>query len=127
MTASPVVGAEEDNPENGQDQSAARAVQAHVDAYRSGDLGRFLGTFAPDAIVNLNGVTVATGHQQISALYRVNFVQGAPAIRVDSSGMNGDLLFLSIAYIFPDGSEVCCSYSEYEVTNGKITRLYTQG
>ena len=108
------------------DEAKARAVQAHVDAYRSGNLDRFVATFTPDATVVANGI-VANGRDQIAALYTLNFAPGAPRIRVVDSGITGERVFLSISYTFPGGGERCCSYSEYVVKNGKIAYLSTRG
>ncbi|MBV7259588.1 nuclear transport factor 2 family protein [Erythrobacter crassostreae] len=123
MVAAPVAMAQE----NTQTPGAARAVQGHVDAYRSGNLERYVRSFAPNAVVTMNGVVLANGHAEIRALYRLNFAEGAPKIRIDDSGVNRDRVYLSVAYVFADGSEQCCSYSEYLVSGGKITRLDTQG
>ena len=101
-------------------------VQRHVDAYRAGDLERFVATFAHDATVNVNGVEV-TGHSRIHAMYRENFKEGAPTIRIEDSGMSDEIIYLTVAYVFEDGSEECCSYSEYTVVDGKIVFLRTSG
>ncbi|GMN02750.1 nuclear transport factor 2 family protein [Erythrobacter sp. MTPC3] len=108
--------------ENAADAASIRAVQAHVDAYRSGNLDRFVATFAPDAVVTANGMT-AVGRAQIKQMYALNFGPGAPGIRIDDSGMSGGNVYLSVAYTFADGTEVCCSYSEYQVKGGKIASL----
>lgn len=97
-------------------------VQAHIDAYRSGNIDRFVATFAKDAVVRADGF-VAVGHDQIKALYALNFEPGAPSIRVHDSGVAGDIVQVSVGYVFADGQEVCCSLSEYEVTNGKVSFL----
>ena len=101
---------------------AAAVVQNHVDAYRSGDLDRFVATFSKDATVVGNGV-VAKGRSEIRAFYAPNFVASAPTIRIADSSMVGKEVYLSIAYIFADGSEQCCSSSYYTVRGGKISRL----
>lgn len=105
---------------------AVQAVQAHVDAYRTGNLERFLTTFAPDAVVVANGV-VATGRNEIRELYRMNFIPGAPSIRIVESGKEGETVYLTIAYTFADGGERCCSYSQYTVRNGRIVYLEAHG
>nr|WP_298926761.1 nuclear transport factor 2 family protein [uncultured Erythrobacter sp.] len=112
---------------NSKTQAAAGTVQAHINAYRSRNLTQFVNTFAPNAVVTMNGVTLANGRQEIRELYRLNFTDAAPQIRVDRSGMNGDNVYLSVAYAFADGTETCCSYSEYQIVGGQITRLDTQG
>ncbi len=104
----------------------AAAVQRHVDAYRTGSLDRFVATFTADARVEANGM-VATGHREIRALYALNFALGAPAIRVTESGFTSTGVFLSVGYVFENGEEMCCSYSEYEVSDGKIALLRSSG
>lgn len=98
------------------------AVQAHVDAYRSGDLNRFVSTFTKDAVVRADGY-VAIGHDQIKALYSLNFEPGAPSIRVHESGVDGDLVYLKVGYVFESGEEMCCSYSEYQISDGRVSFL----
>ncbi len=115
-----------DSAEMAEMRARVAAVQAHVDAYRSGNLDRFVATFTPDAEVHANGM-VAVGREQIRALYAANFAPGAPSIRIDDSGVNGQFVYLSVGYIFADGQEMCCSYSEYEVSGGKIAYLATSG
>lgn len=115
-----------DSAEEAEARARIAAVQAHVDAYRSGNLDRFVATFTPDAEVYANGM-VAVGREQIRALYAANFAPGAPSIRIDDSGINGELVFLSVGYVFADGREMCCSLSEYEVSDGKIAYLATSG
>ena len=102
------------------------AVQRHVDAYRSGNLDRFVATFTPDAEVYANGL-VARGRDEIRALYRLNFAPGAPRIKIHDSGVSGRFVYLSVGYVLPDGEEMCCSYSEYEVIDGKISYLAASG
>lgn len=106
------------------DDTAARiaAVQRHVDAYRSGDIDRFVATFTPDAQVFAMGLS-ATGHKKIRSLYRLNFGPSAPAIRIVSSDANEHFVFLEAAYVMKNGEEICCSFSEYEVRDGKISYL----
>lgn len=106
--------------------SYASTVQRHVDTYRAGDLDGFMATFSDDAVVVANGMS-AHGKAQIRAFYAANFAPGAPAIRIVSSSMLGQKLFLEIAYILPDGSEMCCSQSLYTVENGLITRINVIG
>ena len=47
-------------------------IQAHMDAYRSGNIDRFVATFSKDAVVCANGY-VAIGRDQIKVLYALNF------------------------------------------------------
>ncbi len=109
-------------------QTLARisAVQNHVNAYRSRNMDRFIATFTPDAEVHANGL-VAVGHDEIRAFYRLNFAPGAPTIRIDDSGVSGQYVFLSVGYVMLDGTEMCCSYSEYEITNGKVSYIGASG
>mgnify|MGYP001815474923 CR=1 FL=1 len=104
------------------DQAKIAAVQRHVDAYRSGSLDRFVATFTPDAEVYANGM-VAVGHAQIRALYAANFAPGAPSITIENSGLSNGQVFLSVGYVFDNGEQMCCSYTEYEVVGGKISYL----
>jgi len=97
-------------------------VQAHIDAYRSGNLDRFVATFAKDAEVHANGI-VAVGHKQIRAFYALNFQQGSPTLQLYDNGVDGDVIWIQAGYVFPNGDEMCCSISEYEVRDGKISFL----
>ena len=106
------------------DASRMAAVQQHVEAYRSGDLDRFVATFTPDAVVRADGF-VAMGHEQIRAMFELNFLPGSPSLRVHDSGIKGDTVYLNAGYVTQDGRELCCSYSEYEITDGKISFLRT--
>ena len=107
------------------DQAKIEAIQRHVDAYRSGDLDRFVATFTHDAIVRADGF-VAMGRPQIRAMYELNFLPGAPTLKVYDSGVKGDNVFLSLGYVFEGGQEMCCSYTEYQVTaDGKVSFLET--
>ncbi|MEL6877070.1 MAG: nuclear transport factor 2 family protein [Pseudomonadota bacterium] len=115
--ASPVALAQSDD---------AAVVQAHVNAYRSGSLDAFVATFAKDATVTANGLT-ATGHAEIRKLYSLNFKPGAPKIKIVESGLSGPNVYINAAYVFKDGREMCCSYSEYTIKNGKITYLVSSG
>lgn len=85
-------------------EAAARlaAVERHVDAYKSGNLDRFVATFTPDAQVYGNGM-VATGHKEIRNLYRLNFASGAPRIRVESIEYTDQFVFIMVAYLMNNG------------------------
>lgn len=98
------------------------AVQAHIDAYRTGNIDRFVATFTKDAVVRTDGFE-AVGHEQIKALYALNFQPGAPAVKVHGSGVDGEAVIVSIGYVLEDGQEICCSTSYYEITNGKVSFL----
>lgn len=108
--------------EQASNAAKAAVVQRHVDAYRARDLDRFIATFAPDAEVHANGL-IAVGHDQIRAFYKLNFAPNAPRIVIKNSGMSGPYVYLAVAFITGDGEELCCSHSEYEVTDGRITFL----
>lgn len=101
-------------------QEMADAVQRHVDAYRSGDLDRFVATFTRDAEVH-SGDMVSVGQSEIRAAYAMGFQLGFPQIFITESGVVGDRVYLMIGYIFPDGEEICCTRSEYWVRDGKIS------
>lgn len=123
IAAPPVVAqtaTENENP--GTEKTAT--VQAHVDAYRSGDLDRFVATFSSDATVDAGGM-IAKGHAEIREFYATNFADDdfRHTLRVVDSGMSEGRVYLSAAYTFSDGVERCCSYSEYEISDGKITHL----
>ena len=106
-------------------QAKIAAVQRHVDAYRSGDLDRFVATFAHDAIVRADGF-VAMGRPQIRAMYELNFLPGSPALKVYESGIKGKNVYLSLGYVLESGQELCCSYTEYEINaEGKVSFLET--
>ncbi|MEM7779711.1 MAG: nuclear transport factor 2 family protein [Pseudomonadota bacterium] len=107
-----------------QSASDFEAVQRHVDAYRSGDIDQFVATFSPDAVVRADGF-VAMGRAQIRALYELNFEPGAPQLRIHESYQSDGKIVLRIGYVMPDGQEFCCSVSEYEVTDGKVSALRT--
>ncbi|EAQ29560.1 lysyl-tRNA synthetase [Erythrobacter sp. NAP1] len=123
LAQEPVQKASETASAEAQQAAKIAAIQRHVDAYRSGDLDAFVATFAPDAIVRADGF-VAMGRDQIRALYELNFIPGAPQLKVLDSGVNGENIYLSVSYVFEGGQEMCCSYSEYEVrADGKIAFL----
>ena len=126
LPATTPAAAEEQTPAS-LEQANARiaAVQAHLDAYRSGDLDRFVATFAPDAVVHSTGM-VAVGHKQIRAFYALNFEAGAPRVQILDNGVDGDVIWMSAGYVFPNGDEMCCSLSEYQVRNGKISFLRSE-
>ncbi len=102
-----------------QAMSDAAVVQAHVDAYRTGDINAFLATFAKDAIVEGLGIT-ANGHAEIRKLYALNFAPGGPKLKIVESGMSGPNVYLINGHVFGDGRELCCGYSEFTIENGKI-------
>lgn len=101
-------------------QAKFDAVQRQVDAYRSGDINKFVATFSRDATVRGDEV-VAVGHAQIRELYQYNFMPGAPQVRIHDSYLKDGKVVMHAGYVFSDGQEQCCSISEYEVTNGKVS------
>jgi len=105
------------------DVANAQAVQAHVDAYRSGSLERFVATFAEDATVMV-GDMVATGHAEIRAFYASNFESNEHSIQIVESGIVEGRVVITASYHFNNGMEGCCSRSEYEVRDGKIAHLW---
>lgn len=100
----------------------AAAVQRHVDAYRSGDINRFLATFTSDATVTVNGVTFA-GRAELKKAYALNFRPGSPKIEIIESGMSGPNIYITSLFRRSDGSEICCAYEEYTVHDGKIAKI----
>ena len=107
---------------NPADQARLEVIRHHIDAYRARDLDRFVASFAPDAEVYANGIR-AKGHNEIRALYRLNFAPNTPKIRIQGQSTTPDFIILTVGYILPTGEEICCSISEYEVIGGKITYL----
>lgn len=118
LAASPSAAA----PRNIYEQDLVKAVQNHVDIYRSWDLDAFVDTFAVDAVVMLDGQT-ATGHAEIRSLYASNFADIPHSIKILESGLRRGMVYMTASYIFEDGYERCCSYSQYFVKDGKITLL----
>ncbi len=100
----------------------ARAIQAHVNAYRTGNIDRFLDSFTPDAIVTVNGIT-AQGRAELRKLYALNFRPGAPKLEIMDSGISGPNVYLTTRYRLANGGELCCGYSEYTVRDGKIAQI----
>ena len=124
--------------EAGRGNERIAAVERQLAAYRAGDLDQFVASFTKDAIVRADGF-VAIGHEQIRALYALNFEPGAPRIRVRETALENGKVVLTLAYISGAeegagegagegrGEEWCCSTAEYEVTNGKVSFLRTGG
>lgn len=116
--------------EAGRGNERIAAVERQLAAYRAGDLDQFVASFTKDAIVRADGF-VAIGHEQIRALYALNFEPGAPRIRVRETALENGKVVLTLAYISAAGEEAgeewCCSTAEYEVTNGKVSFLRTGG
>ena len=116
--------------ETGRGNERIAAVERQLAAYRAGDLDQFVASFTKDAIVRADGF-VAIGHEQIRALYALNFEPGAPRIRVRETALENGKVVLTLAYISAAGGgageEWCCSTAEYEVTNGKVSFLRTGG
>lgn len=125
----PLAAAQEGEPaaltkEEAEIAARVAVVQGHIDAYRTGNLDRFMATFTPDAEVYADGY-VARGQREIRAAYRMNFAPGAPKMRIENSGLAGQFVFITHALELSDGREVCCTYSEYEVRDGKISYVAT--
>ena len=116
------VPASAEAPRNPYEESLVQAVQSHVDTYRSWNLDAFVGTFAEDATVLVDGQS-ATGHAEIRRLYAANFADSPHTVKILESGLRKGLVYLTISYLFEDGYERCCSYSEYFVKDGKIAYL----
>ncbi|MXO89765.1 nuclear transport factor 2 family protein [Pontixanthobacter aquaemixtae] len=111
-------------PAIAQQNASAVVVQAHVDAYRAGDIGAFMDTFADNAVLTYDGQRFV-GKAQIRHAYSMNFQPGAPSIYIAASEMREGRLVLSEGYILADGTDICCSLSYFTVKNGKITRIDT--
>lgn len=104
--------------------AAARlaVVERHIEAYRAGNLNRFVATFAPNAEVYAHDMVVV-GQDQIRTAYRPNFAPGAPKMRVLSREVAGEFVFLTVGFYAPSGAQMFCSYSEYGVTGDKVSYL----
>ena len=109
-------------PRNAYEESLVQAVQNHVDTYRTWNLDAFVGTFAEDATVLVDGQS-ATGHEEIRRFYAANFADNPHTVQIIESGLRKGLVYLTISYLFEDGYERCCSYSEYFVKDDKIAYL----
>ncbi len=105
-------------------QNPAAVVQAHVDAYRAGDIDAFMNTFAAGAVLTYDGQRFV-GKSQIRRAYSMNFQAGAPTIYIAGSEMRDGKVVLSEGYVLADGTDICCSLSSFTVANGKITRVDT--
>ena len=104
-----------------QDTAARLAVvERHVEAYRSGNLDRFMATFAPNAEVYAHDM-VAVGRDQIRSFYRANFTPSAPRTRQLSSEAAGEFVFVTVGFYSPAGQQLFCSFTEYGVTGDKIS------
>lgn len=105
---------------NKTDQATVTAVQRHIDAYRSGSMDRFMSTFAPDAIMSINGNEVK-GRERIRSYYALNFDPNfAHTLRVVDSTIVEGWVILTTAFTFEGAGEKCCFESQYQVKNGKI-------
>ena len=107
-------------------EDGASVVQRHIDAYRARNMTEFLKTFAPDAVVNYEGMEFR-GHTQIRKVYSANFTPDAPKVVIYSSGGENGAVWIETGYVFPNGEELCCGFSEYTVANGKITYVSVSG
>ena len=126
ICAAPMSMAQGQSSEAEADAANLAVVEAHIAAYRSGNLDRFVATFAPNAEVYANGME-ARGHKEIRALYALNFTKGAPKVRIEETEAANGMVYVTVGYVFSDGQEMCCSLSEYEVVNGKIVYLSASG
>ncbi|WP_162789588.1 nuclear transport factor 2 family protein [Altererythrobacter sp. ZODW24] len=97
-------------------------VNRHVIAYQTGNLSAFLATFSQDAVVDYDGRRFV-GRTEIRQAYAANFGSTAPTVEVTNSWVNGETVELEEAYIFADGSRMCCSYSKFTVRGGKIVAV----
>lgn len=98
-------------------------VQTHNQAYADGDFESFLGTFAEDAVVVLDGLVIQ-GREAIAASYAANFSPDAPQVKVTRQGrLAGGGVAQTEVYVLPNGEELCCSYSTFRVQDGEIVRV----
>lgn len=111
-------------PVYAQQDPSAVVVQAHVDAYRAGNIDAFMNTFAAGAVLTYDGQRFV-GKAQIRRAYSTNFQPGAPSIYIAGSEMRDGKLVLSEGYVLADGTDICCSQSHFTVKDGKITRIDT--
>lgn len=109
-----------------EDAKALATVEQHIASYRTGNLDRFVATFAPNAEVYANGME-ARGHKEIRAIFALNFAKGAPKVRVEEIEVSNGMVYVTTAYVFANGEEICCALSEYEVVDGKIAYLSASG
>lgn len=107
-----------------QDSAAgpAAVVQSHVTAYVEADFETFMSTFAANAVVVFDGQQYR-GQSQIRQIYYANFLEGAPEIYIAESQISGNQVILQEGYVFPDGTDICCSRSTYTVKGGKIAKI----
>ena len=101
-------------------------VQQHIDAYRAKNMDAFLATFAPDAVLTYEGM-VFRGRQQIAQAFALNFAPDAPRMYIVDSGSDGRVVYMQSGYVFGDGTDICCGYSEYRVEGGQIVSLTVSG
>lgn len=97
-------------------------VQSHITAYVEADFEAFMGTFSPNAVVVFDGQRYS-GQSQIRQIYYANFLEGAPQIYIADSKISGNEVILQEGYVFPDGTDICCSRSTYTVKGGKISKI----
>lgn len=98
-------------------------VSRVVDAYSRFDFRAFIDQFADDAEARtVDGSQVHRGKSKIRSLYRTNFQQRWPVVRIVESRTDGNHVILTEAYPQHD-RELCCSVTEYVVENGKITAM----
>ena len=44
-------------------------------------------------------------------------------IRISDSAIGGGRVFFCVGYMLGDWHEMCCSYTEYEIANGRMIQL----
>ena len=94
-------------------------IESATSAYRAGDRDRFIAHFAPDAIVDANGMSFE-GRAQIRAAYAPNFANGAPRVRVVDREAYSNRVIDTVEYT-QDGQVYCCTVTAYFVEDGRIT------
>ncbi|WAT18725.1 nuclear transport factor 2 family protein [Aurantiacibacter sp. MUD11] len=104
-------------------QDSRDVLDEHNQAYNTGDFEAFMGTFAEDAVVVVEGYEFR-GRDAIAASYAPNFGPGAPRARIERMGRaSGGGIVQRESYVYADGTEVCCTVTAIWVEGGEITRV----
>ena len=104
-------------------EDSHEVVRQHNMAYTQGDFDRFIETFADDAVVVVEGHEYR-GIEAIASSYAPNFGPGAPRAVIERQGRaSGGGIVQRESYVFPDGTEICCTVTAIYVENGRISRI----
>jgi len=102
---------------------AEDVVARLYDAYSKWDFDAFMAEFADNAVARTaDGSQVHRGKRAIREIYRTNFRQRWPVVRIVSTETNGNRVTYREAYP-RDDRETCCSTTEFVVEDGKIVEL----